>query len=106
MLFLLMVGIVSSFAQITTQLSQITSESQIVSGRSYLLYYVSNAQGCYVEAAEDKFSITDGHNTEQYRTNSEYYFTSADNNTWKIQSKTTNKYIPQPAGDAADIVPS
>ena len=105
-LFLLMVGTDVSFAQITTQLSQITSESQIVSGRAYLLYYVSNAQGCYVEAEQGQFTVADGHNAEDYRTKSYYYFTSAGNHTWKIQSKTTGKYIPQPSGEAADIVPA
>ena len=92
-------------AQISTQLSQVTSESQIVSGRAYFLYYVSNAQGCYVEAEQGQFSVIDGYNTAEYRTKSEYYFTSAGNNTWKIQSKTTQKYIPQPTGKA-DIVPT
>ena len=101
-LFLLMVGTVVSFAQITTQLSQITSESQIISGRAYKLYYVSNqSTGCFVKAENDKFivnnsaSVTDDEAT--------YYFISDGNGKWKIKSKAlsafqgaTNMFFPIP----------
>ncbi len=85
-------GTLLAFSQ-TTQLSQITAESQIVSGRPYKLFYVSNSTGCYVKAGTDKFSVTDG-----YDSNNDdviYYFIK-DGDKWKIQSKATSMYFPIP----------
>lgn len=101
-LFLLTVGTVFSFAQITTQLSQITSESQIVSGRAYKLYYVSNATGCYVKAEANIFSVSDG---STYNGDDADYIFIQESGNWKIKSKTIEKFIPQPTGKA-DIVPT
>lgn len=78
------------------QLMQVTSESQVVSGRQYLLYYVSNANGCYVEAEANQFSVVDGHNTEEYQTKAVYYLISDGDGKWKIKSKTTDKFFPVP----------
>ena len=60
-LLLCLAGVLTAHEQISTQLVQVTKESQIVSGRAYKLYYVSNqAVGCFVKAESDKFSMSNG----------------------------------------------
>ena len=77
------------------QLVQVTSESQIVSGRQYVLYYVSNNAGCYVQAAADRFLATDGYMT--IGDDVTYYLISDGAGKWKIKSKYTEKYFPVPS---------
>ena len=92
-LLLCLAGTLTADAQITTVLNQVKLESQIVSGRPYKLFYVSNeANGCFVKAETNIFTV----NTSATVSDDEatYYFISDDNSKWKIKSKKTQKYIP------------
>lgn len=79
------------------QLVQVTKESQLVSGRAYKLYYVSNSTGCYVKAEDNRFSVQDGATYDG--DDADYYFISDGNGKWKIQSKTKQTYFPEPTGE-------
>lgn len=97
-LFFLIVGTLITFADETIlQGAQVTQESDLVSGKPYILYYVGNKTGCYVKAKENNFQINE--DTDKDITNEAiYYFVSNGNGTWKIQSQKTGKYFPVPNG--------
>lgn len=96
MLFFVLLGTVTSFAQSLQQGAQITSQANLVSGKPYLLYYVGN-NGCYVKAIEnnDYFKALAG---DLVLTDEAiYYFIKDDTKwEWKIQSRKTSKYFPVP----------
>lgn len=55
MLLLCLAGLLAAENNPQLQLVQVTKESQMVSGRTYKLYYVSNSRGCYVKAEKIAF---------------------------------------------------
>ena len=98
-LFLLMVGTAAAFADVTIlQGAQVTQESDLVSGKPYILYYVGNKESAYVKANSNNtiFSVT----PNDVNLNGDAVFILIkDGNNWKIQSQNTGKYFPVPTSE-------
>ena len=95
-MFLLMVGTATSFAQETIlRGAQVTKESDLVSGKPYILYYVGNQASCYVKASSGYtyFQIAPDDNTIS---DEAIFIFTKEETTWKIQSQKTGKYFPTP----------
>lgn len=104
LLFITLWGTISSFAQNdlpptpsergVERGAQITSESNLVSGKPYLLYYVGN-NGCYVKAMEgnDYFKALAA---DLVLTDEAVFYFLPDGDKWKIQSRKTNRFFPVP----------
>ena len=113
-LLLLLVGTLGGSADPTLKLVQVMKESCVVSERPYLLFYVSNSTGCYVETEvvngeATRFLVQDNHNIADYINDyTTYYFISSVTG-WKIQNKATEKYFPKPTqatNEAYSFVPT
>ncbi|MBR1652997.1 MAG: exo-alpha-sialidase [Alloprevotella sp.] len=77
--------------------SQITSESSLVSGKPYLVYYVGNGNSGYMKDTGDAYT---GKNDETATTAAVYFFTTGSTNgTWKVQNAYTGKYWGTPTAN-------
>nr|MCR5821189.1 hypothetical protein [Bacteroidaceae bacterium] len=77
---------------------QITSESSLVSGTEYLVYYVGNGASGYMK---DTGSAYTGKSDDSPTEAAVYVFTSNGDGTWTVQNKYTSKYWGTPT-DAAN----
>lgn len=79
--------------------SQITAESQLVSGKLYLIYYVGNDnnKSAYVKDTGSNYTGKEDFNATQ---NALYRFTNNGDGTWKIQNFATGNYWKTPTEDA------
>ncbi len=83
--------------------SQITAESQLVSGNQYLIYYVGNGSSAYMK---DTGSAYTGLNDPNATMNAVYRFTDNGDGTWKVQNYATGKYWGTPTANANAYIAS
>ena len=102
-LFFTLSGTIVSQADTYLQGAQVTSENNLVSGKPYILYYVSNSTGCYVKTETNDFKVVDNYMTID--DNVIYYFISDTSGKWKIKNKATNKYFPVPIKSETEFTP-
>lgn len=89
----LLIATMGAYAQSTITVgSQVTAESDIVSGQPYVLYYQGNNKSgyCKVSGTELLAAENDATPTEA----SIFYFISAGNGTWNIKSQWNGYYLP------------
>ena len=95
LLFLFLLGMPWTKAQESLQKgTQITAESNLVSGKPYFLYYVGN-NGCYVRAISGNNFFKALAGDRVVSEDAIYYFIQ-DGGNWKIQSRNTGKFFPVP----------
>ena len=94
LLFFLLMGTATSFAQSLERGDQVTTESAVVSGKPYLLYYVGN-NSCYVKANAD-YNYFKALASDLVLSDEAIYYFKKDGDKWKIQSRKTGKYFPKP----------
>ncbi len=82
---------------------QITSESSLVSGTEYLVYYVGNGDSGYMK---DTGSAYTGKNDDTPTEAAVYVFTSNGDGTWTVQNKYTSKYWGTPTANANTYIGS
>ena len=87
-----LLGMVAAFAQNYQRGAQITSESNVVSGKPYLLMYIGN-NSCYVKAIEGN-NYFKALAADLVLTDEAIYYFVQDGGSWKIQSRNTGKYFP------------
>ena len=84
-------GMQSVYAQTEVTVgTQVTSESQLVSGQAYVLKYIGNKKTAYVKDAGTYYQVTDYDETPTKT--SVYYFISNGDGTWKLKNFSTGKY--------------
>ena len=104
----ILIGSFTALAQGTPTLvqgNQVKTEDELVSGKPYLLYYVSNSKGCYVKANSswNYFQVSDNDKTI---TDEAIFILTQEGNTWKIQSQKTSKYFPVPTkNESHEFIP-
>nr|MCR4995523.1 hypothetical protein [Bacteroidales bacterium] len=97
-------GVVSVAAQDAVAVGdQITSESSLVSGTEYLVYYVGNGAPGYMK---DTGSAYTGKNDDSPTEAAVYVFTSNGDDTWTVQNKYTSKYWGTPTANANTYIGS
>ena len=107
-IFAILIGTVAAWADGTPTLvqgDQVTS-STIVSGKPYLLYYVS-ANGIntasYVKASNEYPNIFKVKSPDtEITVEAIFYFITNGDGTFKIQSRNTSKYFPVPTSNGRD----
>ncbi|MCR5179644.1 MAG: hypothetical protein K6C30_00245, partial [Bacteroidaceae bacterium] len=82
---------------------QITSESSLVSGTEYLVYYVGNGASGYMK---DTGSAYTGKSDDTPTEAAVYVFTSKGDGTWTVQNKYTSKYWGTPTAAANTYIGS
>lgn len=83
--------------------SQITAESQLVSGQLYLIYYVGNGSPGYMK---DTGSAYTGKDDDTAALNAVYQIFSNGDGTWKVQNYATGKYWGTPTANANSFIGS
>ena len=83
--------------------SQITAESQLVSGHLYLVYYVGNGASAYMK---DTGSAYTGKSDDNPTQNAMYRFTDNGDGTWTVQNFATGKYWGTPTANANTYIGS
>ena len=81
--------------------AQITSESSIVSGKAYLIYYVGNQASGYMK---DTGSAYTGKDDSTPNERAVYYFTDNGNGTWKVKNFYTGNYWGTPTANANSYI--
>ena len=98
LLLLLLGGTINTFAQnAVAKGSQVTSESSLVSGKPYLVYYVGNASSGYMK---DTGSAYTGKDDDNATTAAVYYFTDNGDGTWQVKNYYTGNYWGTPTANA------
>ena len=87
-----LLGMVAAFAQNYQRGAQITSESNVVSGKPYLLMYIGN-NSCYVKAIEGN-NYFKALAADLVLTDEAIYYFVQEGGSWKILSRNTGKYFP------------
>ena len=83
--------------------SQITKESDLVSGQLYLIYYKGNGNSAYMK---DTGSAYTGYKDDNATQNAVYRFSDNGDGTWSIQNFVTGKYLGTPTANANTYIGS
>ena len=104
-LLLLLTGMaINAMGQNTVTVgTQLTEESQIVSGKAYLVYYVGNADPDYMKDTGSAYTDKSDNNANERAV---YIFTNNGDGTWTVKNYYTGKYWGTPTANANSYIGS
>lgn len=100
LLLMILGGLSGAMAQeVVLAGDQITQESSLVSGKSYLVYYVGNGNSGFMK---DTGSSYTGKDDNEANERAVYVFTKNDDGTWKVKNSYTKKFWGKPTEASAN----